>query len=221
MLDTLLPFAQFSVTQTSHLVFIPSIAFQVKVSPFHTILRYNCKFESVADLDMSFRGTGKGISTEIDDCIEGERGSFEWFARLVVLILQIDLVIEEGHDETGRCASGTALFALITTDGIETVDGTHSVLVDSRDDGGDVVREEALAVEHRLNQPRYGIHSHRLCVLMVVPFETLLETFYEGVAISHVPDDRDDDIVANVECPLSITSVDRVPGRMSRVPCNH
>ena len=100
-----------------------------------------------------------------------------------VLVLEVDLVVEERHDERRSSTSSTTLLSLVTAHRVVGVEGTLSILVDTAQDGVDIVREEALVVEDVTQTLGAGGNSHGLVVAVTVHFDDGVELLGEGVAV--------------------------------------
>lgn len=100
-----------------------------------------------------------------------------------VLVLVVDLVVEERHDQTAGGTGGSALLPLVAADGVVGVQGTLALIVDTSEDGCDVVGEEALAVQNVAETLGACGDAHGLVVLVSVHLDDGVETLGQGVAV--------------------------------------
>lgn len=146
-----------------------------------------------------------------------------------VLVLEVDLVVEEGHDQTGRGTAGAALLPLVTADGVVAVDGALILLVEAAEDGIDVVGEKALLVEDGGEALRAGVDRHGLAVAVAVHLADGVEALLEGLAVGREADDGQQDVgvllrrrrSANFEDLGGEAGVDGVAGRRSGIAGHH
>lgn len=142
-----------------------------------------------------------------------------------VLVLEIDLVVKEGHNEAGGGASRAALLALVASDGVVAVDSAVALLVDAGEDGVGVVREEALLVQDGGQALGAGLDRHGLAVAVAVDLADGVEALLEGLTVSGEADHREHQgrvrvvgrRAANLEHLGVEAGVDAVTRRHSRV----
>merc|ERR1712072_180269 len=68
-------------------------------------------------------------------------------AARLVHVLQIDLVVEERHDQAAGRTNRATVLPLVAPYGVVRVQRSLTLLIDAAEDGLHVVREEALVVE--------------------------------------------------------------------------
>ncbi len=177
--------------------------------------------ESVTDFDMSLDCTGERISNQLLHLHSRQRcdGALLHFmtttGAALVLILEVDLVIEEGHDQARGRTGGAALFALVAADGIVAVQRTSTVFVQAAKDGVDVVREETLVVQDRRETLGAGFDGHGLAVVVPVHLDDVVQTFLQCLSVGREPDYRQYDMCSR---PTRVVPTDPVHlGRISRV----
>lgn len=168
------------------------------------ILSDDKKLQPITDLNMPLNGTSERILHNLLRDISRQR-----LRRLLhqcqplprtrnILILQIDLIIQERHDETRRRASSTTLFPFVTPHGVIGVQRPLAVLIYSAKDSSDVEGEEPLAVEDMAQPLRAGGNAHFFPVLVAVHLHRGVETFFQGVAIGREAYHRQHDAAAFV-----------------------
>jgi len=143
----------------------------------------------------------------------------------LILVLEIDLIIQEWHDQAGGRTGSTTLLPLVASHRVVAVQRTLAVLIEPAEDGRDVVREEALAVEDVRQALGARRHAHGLAVVILVHLDDVVEALFEGVAVGRESDDGEDDAGSFVFGPFSadekelrgVARVDAVPGRAASV----
>lgn len=148
---------------------------------------------------MSLRRAREGILDQLHHMVQRQRLPRSLFQAQPlttprqILILEVDLVVKEGHDQTRRRAGCATLFPLVTADGVVTVDRTAAFVVQPAENGGDVVGEETLAVENSREALCAGLDAHVLAVLVLVELDDGVEAFFEGVAVGGEADYGEDE----------------------------
>ena len=87
------------------------------------------------------------------------------------LVLEHDLVVKEGLEQTLRGATCTANDALIAADGVITIHSTATLLINTAQDVVYIVREKALAVKDGREHTRDSMQRHRATVRVLIHFE--------------------------------------------------
>ena len=175
------------------------------------------RIESVLDQDLdvaSRQGHARALLQVVTGAAAGD-----------VLVLEVDLVVEEGHDETTGGAAGAGLLALVAADGVVAVDGALALLVEPAEDGVDVVGEEALLVEDGRQALGARVDGHGLAVPVPVHLADGVEALLQGIAVRREPHHGQQDVgvvLRRVRAPdlehlRREPRVDAVPGRQSRV----
>lgn len=113
-------------------------------------------------------------------------------ASWLILILKVDLVIQEWHNQASSGTGGTALLTLVGADGVVGVDCAFSFFVEAAEDGVHVVREETLLVEHDAQSLCSSLDGHWLAVLVSVEFDNRIETLAQGVAVGGETDNGEE-----------------------------
>jgi hypothetical protein len=144
-----------------------------------------------------------------------------------VLVLEVDLVIEERHDQTSGSTTSSALLPLVAADGVVTVNGTLALLVQSAQDSVSVVREEASLVQDGAQAFGACIDRHGLVVAVSVHLADGVQALLQGLAVGCEPNDREQDVgiilgrgrAANLEDFRGVSGVDAVARRETGVTC--
>lgn len=199
-----------------------SVPLEIVVLALDAVAGHYEELEAVADLDMALCSRGEGVAYQGDDLVDAQVLELALLLAVGardVLVLEVDLVVEEGHDEGGGGAAGAALLALVGAHGVEGVHRAAAVAVEASDDGVHVVREESLAVEQVLDVPRGRSQRQRLVVVVkVVPFDAALEPAHQRAPVGCKPVRGHHDPVAAVKHLGLEPRVDRVVRRVSGVP---
>ena len=124
----------------------------------------------------------------------------------LVLILQVDLIVQKGHDQTACGTSRPALFTLVAPHGIITVQRALAFLIQTSKNGVNVVWEEALVVEDVAQPLRARGDGHGLVVLVFVHLDDGIEAFLECIAVRREPHDGQYYPCSNVFWPFTTDS---------------
>lgn len=100
-----------------------------------------------------------------------------------VLVLEVDLVVQEGHDQTGSRTTSSALLALVASHGVIRVHGSLALLVQTAQHSMCVVREEALSVEDRRQALGAGVERHGLALAVAVDLADGVEAIAQSLAV--------------------------------------
>lgn len=90
------------------------------ISLFNAVLCNDHHLQTVTDFDVSLNGTGEGIHDDLFNVLLRQRLGDTSLQGVTlsrardVLISEVDLIVEEGHDQTRGGTSGTALLSLVT-----------------------------------------------------------------------------------------------------------
>lgn len=168
---------------------------------------------------MPFDRRIKGVLDQYLDLIAGQGNTLPLLQGMAdaaagyVLVLEVDLVVEEGHDEGGGGAAGAALLALVAADGVVRVDGAGAVLVEAAEDGVDVVGEEALLVEDGGEPLRAGRDADGLAVPVPVHLADGVEPLLQRLPVRREPHHRQHDVrvVLRRRRPPDLEHLRRVP----------
>ena len=159
--------------------------------------------QSIPHLDMPLRRTRKGVLDQLHRRLLIQTVHRPLLKRVRVpilpaarhiLVLEVDLVVEEGHDQTRRGAGGTALFTLVAADGVVGVQRAFAFFVETGEDGVHVVREETLGVEDGGEALGAGFGAHALVVLVLVHLDDGGEVVAQREAVGAVAYDGQDDV---------------------------
>lgn len=142
-----------------------------------------------------------------------------------VLILEVDLIVKERHDQTCGGTTSTAHLPFVTAHRIVTVDGALSLLVEAAEDGIGVVGEETLAIEDSRQAFSAGVDGHGLAVAVTVHLADGIEALLQGLAIGSEATYRQHDGGVMLVCRAStdledlgiVTSIDAVTGGVTSV----
>ena len=138
--------------------------------------------------------TCEGVSHKILDMVLRQR---LWHNSLQVVscpaawlvhVLEVDLVVQERHDQRRRRACCSALLPLVTADRVVGVQRTLAVLVQTTQDCVYVVREESLVVENVAETLGAGGDGHGLAVLVLVHLDDGVEVLLQRVAVGSETD---------------------------------
>lgn len=195
------------------------------------ILRDDQHLQPITNLNVPLDRTIKGILDQHLHILPPQRLLLPLLQRMAlttarhVLVLEVDLVVQERHDQAGSGARGAAHLALVAADGVVAVDGALAVLVEAAEDGVRVVGEEALAVENGGQALGAGVDAHGLAVAVAVHLahgvELLLERLAVGREAAHGEHERRVGLVrgaaANLEHLGVVACVDAVAGGVAGV----
>lgn len=121
----------------------------------------------------------------------------------IILILQIDLIVQERHDETRRRASSLTLLPLIAADRIIRVQRALALFIHPAQNRSHVVGKEPLVVEDVAQALRARVHADVFAVLIFVQFDNGVEALFEGAAVGGEAHDRQHDARARVRGPFA------------------
>lgn len=163
-------------------------------------------------MNMSLGGRREGVLDNLQRLLQRQ-----WWRVLHVLVLLVDLRIQERHDQGRSRAAGSTELPLVRSHRVIRVHSALALLIQTGDNGVNVVREEPLVVQHVLNGPRTRLHLQRLVVLVVVQLNVLLDVLNEGVTVGREAVGGHKNVVTDVEDLGLVSRVDRVAGCVSGV----
>lgn len=143
----------------------------------------------ITDLDVPLHSTCKCIPYQLLDRFLGKKLRLLLLKRVPlsaardVLVLEVDLVIQERHDQACCSTGSPALLPLVRAHGIVAVERTLAFLVQAGQDGMYVVGEESLPVENCREPLRTSRDGHGLAVLVLVHLHHGIQPFLEGIAV--------------------------------------
>ncbi|KAI6770596.1 hypothetical protein HG530_005225 [Fusarium avenaceum] len=149
----------------------------------------------ITNLNVTLNRTIEGILDDGLDLCSCQRTSLTLLELVAlstsgnVLVLEVDLVVEEGHDQTARSTTCSALLPLVTSHGVVRVHGTLALLIQTAEHRMRVVREESLPVEDCGETLGAGVDGHRLAVAVTVDLADGVEVIAEGLAIGSEAND--------------------------------
>lgn len=168
--------------------------------------------DAVAGVDVPFGGWDESVGDEVDGSVDGERS--RWLLRHV---LQTDLVVQDGLQESWGRAAGTVGVSLAVADGIVGVD-VALALVDAGEDVGHVVREEAAAVHHGGHQLGHGVEADLTVLVRVrVLLDAGLQDAGQRVGVAPVAARSQNDLRRQSAELRVLASEDVVSGTQSRI----
>lgn len=176
-----------------------SIPLQRLKNLLYTFLGNDHHLQPITNLNMSLHRARKRIPDQSLHRILTQIRHLTFLQRMALatsghmLILVVDLIVQERHDQTCRRAGRSALFALIAAHGVIRVQRALAILVHARQDRMHIVWEEALRVENRTQPLRARLHGHGLAVLVSVHLDDCVEAFFQGVAVGGEAHYRQDD----------------------------
>lgn len=183
---------------------------------------------------MALNRAVEGILDQVLNLAPREGSHFPLLERVALpaagyeLVVEVDLVVQERHDQAASRPSGAALLPLVAPDGVVRVHGARPVLGNAAENGVRVVGEEALRVEDCREALRAGLDGDGLPVAVLVHLANGVETVLEGFAVGSEPDNREDypGIIlgrrgaADLEDLGVGPAVDGISGGVSGVACN-
>ncbi|KAI6758981.1 hypothetical protein HG531_013977 [Fusarium graminearum] len=143
----------------------------------------------VTNFDVSLDCTIKGVLDDGLDLSSCQRTSFSLLQLVTlsasgnVLVLEVDLVVEERHDQTARSAACTALLSLVTSYRIIRVYSAPALLVQTAEHRMRIVWEESLAIKNCRETLRASVDRHGLAVAITVDLADGVEVIAEGFAV--------------------------------------
>ncbi|TFB03983.1 hypothetical protein CCMA1212_003526 [Trichoderma ghanense] len=159
----------------------------------------NQHLQRIADLDVTLHSAVKGILDKRLDLWprQGAALPLLQFVALSaagdVLVLEVDLVVQEGHDQAARSTAGSALLPLVASNRVVGVDRTLALLVEAAEHGMCVVWEESLLVENGGQPLGTGVERHGLAVSVAVNLADGVQTIAQSLAIGGKSTDGQDD----------------------------
>lgn len=207
------------------------ISLQRQISLFNSVLCNDHQLQTVTDLNVSLSGTGESVHDNLFNVLlrQGFRNAGLQGVALAgagnVLVLEVDLVVEERHDQARGSTSGTALFSFVAAYRVVGVKGTLAVGIDSTKNGVDVVGEETLVVEDVGETLGAGGNGHGLVVAVVVHLDDGVELLGQSIAIGGETNDGENNagalllraLAADAEQLRGVAGVDVVAGGVAGV----
>ena len=152
----------------------PLVHLQRRVQLLNPILRNDHHLQTITNLNMPLHRTRERIPHQLLHVFPVQRLRLQ--LRLLqplrrirlILVLKVDLVVQERHDQARRRTRRATLLPLVRPHGIVAVQRALALFIDPTQDGVDVVREEALVVEDVREALRAGVDRHVFAVLVPV-----------------------------------------------------
>jgi hypothetical protein len=174
-----------------------------------TILGDDHHLQPVTDLDVPLYRTCEGVSYQVLNMVLRQRlwdnglQVVSCPAARLILVLEVDLVVQEWHDERCCRTCCSALLPLVAANRVVGVQCALAVLVQTTQDCVYVVREESLVVEDVAEALRACRHRHGLAVLVLVHLDDGVEVLLQRMAVRSETNHREHYPSALVVWPLT------------------
>jgi hypothetical protein len=149
----------------------------------------NQHLEAVANLDVTLNCTIERILNQGLD-LWSSKGMTLSLLQVVahaaagdVLVLEVDLVVEEGHDKTASSTACSALLTLVAADGVVGIHSTLALLIQTTEHCVRVVGEESLSVQNSGQALGAGVDRHGLAMAITVDLADGVEVVAESLTV--------------------------------------